>query len=96
MDGLRHVFNLHDQHVVFSYRQGHAGNVCFLECVCADGWSWHLSGDRHQGDRVHLSRGDAGDQVGGAGARRGHTNADLAGGASVAVSGHGGGLLMAH
>ena len=96
MDGLGHIFNVHDQHVVFSYRQGHAGNVCFLECVGADGGPWHLSGDRHQGDRVHLGGGDAGNQVGGAGARRGDTDADLAGGAGVAVSGHDGGLLVAH
>ena len=48
------------------------------------------------GDRVEVGVGDAGDQVGGAGAAGGGADADLAGGAGVAVGGVRRALLVAH
>ncbi len=47
------------------------------------------------GMRVEHGRGDAGDEVGGAGAGGGHADADLAGGAGVAVGHVRGALLVA-
>ena len=47
------------------------------------------------GHRVHHGRGDAGDQVGGAGAGGGNGDADFAGGARISVGRMGGALLVA-
>ena len=55
-----------------------------------------LAGDADDGDGVEHGGGDAGDQVGGAGAAGGHADADAARGARVAVGHVRGALLMAH
>ena len=68
-------------------RHGDAGDVSFLEGVCADRGTRHLAGDRDDRDRVHVGIGDGGDEVRGAGAGGGHAHADLAGGLCVALSG---------
>ena len=44
-----------------------AGNVRLLEHVAAQKLRVHLAGNRHQGDAVHVSGGNAGNQVGGTG-----------------------------
>ena len=46
-------------------------------------------------DGIHVGVGDAGDQVGGAGAAGGHADAGPAGGAGVAIGGEGAALLVA-
>ena len=45
----------------------------------------YVAGEGHHGHRVHIGRGNAGDQVGGAGAAGGKDHAGLARGAGVAV-----------
>ena len=77
-------------------RQRDAGDVGLLEGVGADEVGADLAGDGHHGDRVQIGVGDAGDQVGRARAAGGHADADLAGGAGIAVGGVHGALLVAH
>ena len=85
-----------DQVGVLDDRQRDAGGVGLLEGVGADEVAAHLAGDGHHRDRVHVGVGDAGDQVGGAGAARGQADADLAGRSGVAVGRVRGALLVAH
>ena len=87
------VLGVRHQVVVLGDRQGDAGDVGFLEGVRADQLAAHLAGDADDRGAVHHRRGDAGHQVGGAGARGRDRHADLAGGAGVAV-GHVGGALL--
>ena len=70
-------------------------DVRLLEGVRADRLGRDLAGDRDQRDGVHVGVGDRGDQVGGAGARGRHADADLAGGLRVAGGGVAGALLVA-
>ena len=76
-------------------RLGDAGDVGFLEGVGADEVAARLAGDGDHGRRVHVGVGDAGDQVGRAGAAGGDADADLAGGAGIAVGHVGRALLVA-
>lgn len=94
-DGVRDVLGLGDQEVVLGDRHRDAADVGFLEGVGADGLGGDLSGDRDERDGVHVRVGDRGDQVGGAGARGGHADADLAGGLRVPGGGVVGALLVA-
>ena len=54
----------------------------------------HLAGDGQHRDAVELGVGDGGDQVGGPGPAGGHADADLAGGAGVALGGEPAALLV--
>ena len=84
-----------DQEVVLGDRHRDAGDVGLLEGVGADQRATDLAGDGDHRHRVHLGVGQRGDQVGGAGARRRHAYADLAGGVRVAAGGVAGALLVA-
>ena len=72
---------------MFGDGQGHAGDVHLLERVASQQRHRHIAGDRHDRNRVHIRGGDAGDQIGGAGAGGGDANAHLAGGTGIAVGG---------
>ena len=89
------VFGAGDEVVVLGDGQGDAGDVDLLKRVGAEDLAADLSGDRHNGNAVEHGGGDAGDEVGGAGAAGGDADADLAGGAGVAVGHVGGALLVA-
>ena len=52
-----------DQVVVLGDRQGHAGDVGFLECIRADQGRSDLAGDGDEGDRVHHRARQPGHQV---------------------------------
>ena len=93
---LRQIGRVFDQVGVLHDRQRDAGHVRLLEGVGADEVAAHLPRDGDEGHRVEVGRGDAGDQIGGAGAAGGRAHADLAGGARVAVSGVRGALFVAH
>ncbi len=89
------VVRVADEVVVLGHRQGDAGDVDLLEGVLAEQRGGHVAGDGDHRDRVELGGGDPGDQVGGGRARGAQADADLAGGAGVAVGGVGGALLVA-
>ena len=72
---------------MFHHRQGHPIKISLLKSSLADHRLWNLSGDRHKRDGVHVRVGDAGDEVGGAGATGGHADTGLAGGSGVPLSG---------
>jgi hypothetical protein len=84
-----------DQPVGLGAGAGDAHGVRLLEGVRADHEGGDLAGEDDDGDGVHQRVGEAGDGVGGAGARGDERHADLAGGAGVALGGVDGGLLVA-
>ena len=69
-------------------------NVGFLKAVLADARGGYVAGKGHQRHRVHISGGDAGDQVGSTRAAGGQHHAGAAGGPGVAVCCMGGSLLV--
>ena len=73
-----------DQAAPLRQRKGDAEDVGFLECVGADEGAAHLAGDADQGNGIHLGIGDAGDQVGRAGATGRHRHPDFSGDSGVA------------
>ena len=66
--GRSDVFRTRDEEVVLRDRQGDAGDVDFLEGVAAEHLGGDLAGDGDHGDAVQHGGGEAGDEVGGAGA----------------------------
>ena len=74
-----------DQEIALGNGHGDAGDINLLEGVLADQILCHVAGDEHNGGGVQIGGGDAGDQVGGAGAGCGETDAHLAGGAGITV-----------
>ena len=96
VDDPRQVGRVLDEVGVLDDRQRDAGDVGLLEGVGADEVAAHLPGDGHQRRRVEVGGGDAGDEVGGAGAAGRRADAHLAGGAGVAVGGVRRALLVAH
>ncbi len=96
VDDLRDVGRPVHEVRVLDDRQGDAGDVGLLKGVGADQVVLDLAGDGDQRDGVEVGVGDAGHEVGGAGAARGQADADLAGGARVAVGGVHRALLVAH
>src|SRR5215469_7301922 len=99
-EGLMHdvcyVFDSLHEKVVFRDRLRHAQYVGFLEGIAANEVTRYLPGDRHNGRRVHVGRGEAGDEVGGARATGGDAYTDLARSAGIAIGGVSGRLLMPH
>ena len=94
-EGGRDFFGAGDDVVVLGDGQGDAGNVDFLEGVGAEDLGGDLAGDGDHGDGVEHGGGKAGDEVGGTRAGSGHADANLAGGAGVAVGHVGCALLVA-
>jgi len=78
---------------VFHHRQGHPEKVGLLKSALADHCLRHLAGDGDERDRIHERVGDAGDEVGGAGAAGGH--ADTGRGTGVALGRERAALLVA-
>ena len=93
---LGQLLDVLDQPAVLGDRLGDADDVGLLEGVPADHRPRHLPGDGDQRRAVHVGRGDAGHQVGGAGPGRGDAHARPAAGARIAVGGVRRGLLVPH
>ena len=74
-DGWGDVFGAGDEEVVLGDGQGDAGDVDLLEGVAAEDFRGDLAGDGDDGDAVEHGCGEAGDEVGGAGAGGGHADA---------------------
>jgi len=87
LDGGRDVLDVLHQESVFDARARDADGIAFLERVLADGMSGHLAGEDHQRNRVHIRGGNTGHGAGHARTRSHQGNADLVGGACVAVCG---------
>ncbi len=83
-----------DQPRMLDDRQGDAEDIDFLEAIRAHQVRTDLAGDADQRDGIHIGIGNAGDQVGGAGARRGHADTDAAGGTCIGIGGKGGALFV--
>ena len=96
LDGVGNLAGLLAQEAVLHHRAGDADHVGLLERVLPYHAGRHLTGQDHQGDRVHVGGGDAGDAVGGAGTRGHQHSAHLAGGAGVTVRHVHRGLLVPH
>ena len=92
----RQVLDALHQIVVLGAGPGDADRVALLEGVVADQMRRHLPGDDDDRDRVAERIGQAGDGIGGAGARRDQHAADLAGRARIAFGGVDRALLVAH
>ena len=81
---------------MLGYGQRDAGDVDFLKRVGAEHLAGDIAGDADDGNGVEHGGGDAGDEIGGAGAAGGDGHADLARGARVAVGHVRRALLVAH
>ena len=92
--GVGQLLHMPHNKVVLGDGHGDAGDENFLEAVLADIAGAHVAGEGHQGHAVHIGGGDAGDQVGGAGAAGGQHHAGAAGGPGVAVRRVAGALLV--
>ena len=92
----RQVVDVLDQIIVFRARPRDADRVAFLERVVADEMRRHLPGDDDERNGIAQRIGQAGDRIGGAGARRHQHRADLAGRARIAFGGMHRALFVAH
>ena len=95
-EGGGEVLDLRHEDVVLRDRHRDADDVGFLEGVRAEDLRGDLAGDEDDRDRVEHRRGDAGDEVRGAGTRRAEGDADAAAGAGVAVGRVRAPLLVPH
>ena len=93
-DGVGQLLHIGDKVIVLGDGDGDAGNVDLLEAVPTNQAGGDVAGDGHQGDGIQHGRGDAGDQIGCAGAGRGDDNTHLAGDAGIAVGRMGSALLV--
>ena len=93
-NGVGQLTNVCNKVIVLGDGDGDTGNVNLLEAVPTDEGGGDVAGDSHHGDGIQHGRGDAGDQVGCAGAGRGDDNTNLAGDAGIAVGRVGSALLM--
>ena len=84
-DGIRELLYVTYHEIVLGDRHGDAGDIDLLEGVSADEARADVAGDGDHRDGVHISRCDAGDEVGRARAARCEAHADLAGGTGIAV-----------
>ena len=82
---LRQLINVLDEIVVLRRGAGDAERVGFLESVPPDQLARHLSGDRHDRNRVHQRIHQSRRQVGRARARSGHAHSNFAGGTGVTL-----------
>lgn len=77
LENLRNIRSVFNYVAVFGKRLRCAGDVRLLENVTSEQIAAHLPCDHHQGNGIHMCRGDAGDQVGSAGTGGGNTYATL-------------------
>ena len=95
-DHLAEIVDVLDEIVVLGTGAGNADRVGFLERIVADHVGRHLPGQADDRDAVHQRVGEAGDAVGGAGARGDQHRADLAGRARIALGRVDSALLVPH
>jgi hypothetical protein len=92
---LRKLGQIFYQEIVLGGGTGDAERVGFLKRVAADQLAGDLTGQGHDGDRIHQGVDQAGDQVGRARTGGGAADADFSGGSGVALRGERGVLFVA-
>ena len=92
--GVGQILDPADGVVVLGDGHGHALDVGFLKAVLAQQRGGHVAGKGDHRDAVHEGGGNAGDQVGGAGAAGGQHHAGAPGGAGIPVRRVGRALLV--
>ena len=87
---------LHRLHleVVLGNGHGNTANIYLLEAVSPQAGGGIVAGNGNHRHRIHISRGNTGHQIGGAGAGGGKAHAHLAGSAGITVCRVGRALLM--
>src|SRR5699024_7911200 len=88
-DNVGQLVDVPDHVVALGNRHGDAGNIDLLEGVLADEVLTDVARHKYHRRGIHIGRSDAGSQVGAAGTRGSEADADLAGGAGIAVGGVG-------
>ena len=96
LDRRRNLRGAHQQVVVLRDRQRDAGDICFLEPVAANQVARDVAGQHDHRHRIHVGGGDAGDEVGRAGARGRQANTGAAGDAGIAVGSVRGSLFVSY
>ncbi|MNX23933.1 hypothetical protein D3C86_539460 [compost metagenome] len=90
VEGLLHDFRdfrgVLDHEAVLHDRPGDTDHVGFLERVGADHGAWHLTGNDHHWNRVHIGGRDTGNGVCGARTGRHQYHAGFTGGTGITVS----------
>ena len=81
---------------MFHDRQGDAEDVGFLEGIGSNRRPRNLTGDHHHRHRIHLSGGNARDQVGRPRTGRSEAHTDSAGRTRIGISRMGSALFMTH
>ena len=94
-DRGRQLLHVLDDKAVLGDGEGDPGDVDLLEGILPEQRQADVAGDRDERDRIHMSGGDAGDQVGRAGSAGSEADAHLSGGAGVPVRGVGSALFVA-
>ena len=79
---------------MLGHRHGDTVDIDLLEGILAQQGQGHVAGDRNNRNAVHVSSGDAGDQIGRSGTAGSHADTYFAGGARIAVRRVRGALLM--
>ena len=94
LDDAGDVIDIPDEIAVLHHGKGHPEKVGLLESPAPDHLLRHLTGDCHQGHRVHVGIGNAGDQIRCTGTRGGHADAGLSGHTGIPFGGKSPPLLM--
>ena len=92
--GVGQVFDPAHREIVLGDGHCDALNVGFLKAVPPDPVRGHVAGKGYHGHRVHIGRGNAGDQIGGTRAAGSQHHAGAAGRAGIAVCRVGRALFM--
>ena len=85
LEDPREILGARDQIVMFGDRPAHLDDGRLLKGVGADDAGADLAGNGEERRRIHFRVGEAGDEVGSAGAAGGDANADFAGSAGIAL-----------
>ena len=84
-DGVGQLIHVFDNVIVLGDGHGHAGDVHFLKAVQSQQIAGHVAGNGHYRNGIHIGGGNAGDQIGGAGAGSGDAHAYPSGSPGIAV-----------
>ena len=93
-DGIRKNRNIFYDIAVLGDRHGNAGNIHFLKRIFAKQRQIHITGNCYHRHGIHISSGNAGHQIRGAGAACGQTDTDFTGCSGISVRCMGCSLLM--